>query len=147
MKPRSKSSVWTIAAALAAAVVLTGNSNANAGEDSISLQLNRAQPSTAGCRLSFVMRNNVATSVDGLKLEIVLFDKNGQVGQFFVLNAGALPSGKTKVRQFDIEQQKCSEVSRVLLNDVAACGGNSLDPATCLELIRPTTSTHIEFVK
>lgn len=119
----------------------------SAAEPAIQLELNNAQSVKDGCRVSFVMRNDLKQRIAELKLEIVLFDGAGSVSRFLLLNAGGLASGKTKVRQFDLAAQKCKDISRVLVNDVTACKGESLAPASCLDMIVPTTSTSIQLVK
>ncbi len=119
----------------------------SAEEPAIQLELNNAQVIKDGCRVSFVMRNDLTQRITELKLEIVLFDAGGSVSRFLLLNAGGLPSGKTKVRQFDLAAQKCEDISRVLVNDVQACKGGSLVPASCLDMIVPATSTSIKLVK
>ena len=130
---------------LMAAGLFSGVSQA--AEPSIQLELNNAQAVKDGCRVSFVMRNDLTQRITDLKLEIVLFDAGGSVSRFLLLNAGSLPLGKTKVRQFDLAAQKCKDTSRVLVNDVTACKGASLAPASCLDMIVPATSTSIKLVK
>lgn len=143
---RCRRSRFVFAACLLITTGLYSGTSA-AAEPAIQLELNNAQAVKDGCRVSFVMRNDLTQRITDLKLEIVLFDAGGSVSRFLLLNAGGLPSGKTKVRQFDLAAQKCKDISRVLVNDVTACKGGSLAPASCLDMIVPATSTSIKLVK
>ena len=133
--------------AFAAAAAFAPATAVTAAEPAIQLELNNAVPVKDGCRVSFVMRNDLTKRITELKLEIVLFDRKGSVSRFLVLNAGSLPAGKTKVRQFDLGNQKCDGISRVLLNDVTQCKGDSLSPAACLDMIVPATAASISLIK
>lgn len=112
----------------------------------IAIELNNAVPADNACRLSFVAVNGLAVRIDALALEIVVFDAAETVRQVITLSAGAMPSGKTVVRQFDLPNMDCGDISRILLNGFAACDGNGLDPVSCLDRVKPTSRTDIAFL-
>ena len=138
------------ATALAAFTLLaipSAVSSEEAGEKAtIDIQLNAAQPSDQGCRVSFVLRNRLQQPIEDLTFEVVLFDAGGAVREFLLLKAGSLPTGKTRVRQFDLKDHKCEGLSQVLLNDVKVCTGEGLTAAGCLNLLRPTSAAPIKLV-
>jgi|GEM_PF-453786 len=117
--------------------------NGDGGE--ITVELNRLEDVEKACRLSFVFTNTLPVAVEGLAIEAVLFDANGQVDRFLLLKARPLAPAKTRVQQFDVGQATCPEIGSVLLNDVTACAGDGLDAAACLDAVRPTSRADVPF--
>ena len=117
----------------------------NAG-NRIGLELNRLEKVGDGCRLSFVFRNGLSGTVEAMALELVLFDGEDRVAGLIAIDAGRLPAGKTRVRQFDFPATACSGIARVLVNDVAACQGGGLAPGRCLEAIEVSSRAGIDLV-
>lgn len=112
----------------------------------IGLELNRLEAAGDGCRLSFVFRNGMAGTIEAMALELVLFDDQDRVAGLIAIDAGRLPAGKMRVRQFDIAQTACSGIKRVLVNDVTACKGSGLASATCLDAVAVSSRAGIELV-
>jgi hypothetical protein len=110
---------------------------------SLSIELNSFAKSKAGCRVNFVMRNGMVSAVESLVLEIVLFNKEGGISRILALGAGALPVGKTRVKQFRLKN--CASLSRILVNDIIACKGEELTPKSCLKVLKTKNRTDIEF--
>ncbi|RUT78890.1 hypothetical protein EOD14_34625, partial [Mesorhizobium sp. M7A.T.Ca.US.000.02.1.1] len=79
----------------------------------LTLELNGAQPSDKGCRLTFVVNNNLGADLSKAAFEIALFNEAGVVDRLTVLDFKELPAGKTKVTRFDLAGTECSKVSRV----------------------------------
>ena len=126
--------------------VLASAPQASADDGSIDIQLNTAKASEQGCRVSFVLQNKLQHRIEELTFEIVLFDASGGVSEFLLLKAGSLPTGKMRVRQFDLKNHACSDISRVLVNDVKACQGEGLTTSACLDWIKPSSATSIKLV-
>jgi len=121
----------------AMAVTLAGLVDVRAQNDpGIAVELNRLMPSDDGCLVSFVMKNATPAAIDDLGLEVVLFDSEGRVERILLLSSGALPIGKTRVKQFNLENTNCGGLSQILINDVASCEGDGLDPEGCLAGLR-----------
>lgn len=109
---------------------------------SIHLELNGAEASPAGCRLTFLIRNDLGAALERAAFEIVLFNGAGLVERLAVLDFKELPPGKTKVRQFDIPGADCARIGRVLVNDAVACEGEGVEAGACLRgLVTETKST------
>jgi hypothetical protein len=130
---------------LAGLLLLAGAAPAIAGDKSLEIELNRLEAVDNGCRLSFVLTNNMDVSVDALSMEAVLFDPDGRVDRFLLLKARPLPSGRTRVQQFDVGDTSCGRIARVLLNDITACAGDGLTPPACLDAIQPTSRADVPF--
>ncbi|MER8773559.1 MULTISPECIES: hypothetical protein [unclassified Mesorhizobium] len=100
------------------------------------LELNGAQPSDKGCRLTFVVTNNLGAGLSKAAFEIALFNEAGVVDRL-------LPAGKTKVTRFDLAGTDCGKVSRVLINSATECAG--AEPNACMRGLKTQTRTGIAF--
>ncbi len=102
----------------------------------ISIEFNDLQPADAGCRAVFVLNNGLETALGKLALRVVAFDKEQKAKLFLTLDVGALPIGKTRILRFDLGTEiACDGIGRLVLDDVTACEGKSLDPAACLAAV------------
>lgn len=111
----------------------------------LSLELNGAQPSDKGCRLTFVVNNNLGADLSKAAFEIALFNGAGVVDRLTVLDFKELPAGKTKVTRFDLAGTECSKVSRVLINSATECAGTGIEPNACMRKLKTDTKTSIVF--
>jgi hypothetical protein len=109
------------------------------------LELNAAQPSDKGCRLTFVVTNNLGAELTKAAFEIALFNGAGVVDRLTVLDFNELPAGKTKVVRFDLSGTDCTKISRVLVNHATECTGVGIDPKACLSQLKPETKSTIVF--
>lgn len=116
-----------------------------APERSLVLELNGAQPSDKGCRLTFLVKNDLGPDLSEAGFEIALFDEQGVVTTLAVLAFQDLPAGKTKVTRFDLSGIDCTKLSRVLVNHATQCNGDGVEPATCMRGLKTATKTEIEF--
>ena len=112
---------------------------------SLVLELNGAQPSDKGCRLTFVVTNNLGAELTKAAFEIALFNDAGVVDRLTVLDFNELPAGKTKVARFDLAGTDCTKISRVLINHATECTGVGIEPKACLSHLKPETKSAIVF--
>lgn len=136
-------------AAAALLVGLAGIAFAQSPEESpptrLGVTLNTVATTEAGgCRLTFVVRNELDADIDKLVAEAVLFDAEGRVAVMTLFDFGSLPAARPRVRQFDMTGQSCEALGEVLINGIGTCEGEGLDPATCLDGLRLSTDTEIE---
>ena len=72
--------------------------------DPIRIELNAAAAGEADhCRLSFVIENKSETAMTSLKLDLVIFDRNGVIGRRLVTEMGPLHAAKTVVKTFALD--------------------------------------------
>lgn len=128
-----------------AAVVGPAYAEGTAPGQGLSLELNGAQASDKGCRLTFVVANNLGADLSKAAFEIALFNDAGVVDRLTVLDFKDLPAGKTKVTRFDLAGTDCAKLGRVLINSATECVGAGVEPATCLRSLKTTTKTGIAF--
>lgn len=117
------------------------------GDDpSLSLSLSALTPRDQGCRLAFVIRNQMHQEIDDLAVEIAIFRDGGALDRLMRLGFGVLLEGKTRVVQFDLDETPCEAIDHVLINDVARCDGGALEPIACLRAIDAKSSAdNVEF--
>ncbi|TPL36285.1 hypothetical protein [Mesorhizobium sp. B2-4-6] len=111
----------------------------------LNLELNAAQPSDKGCRLTFVVNNTLGADLSKAAFEIALFNEAGIVDRLTVLDFKDLPAGKTKVTRFDLAGADCGKLSRVLINSATQCAGTGVEPAACMRGLKTSTRTAIAF--
>ena len=128
-----------------ALAVLPARAQEAAKDAALILELNGAQPSDKGCRLTFVVTNNLGAELTKAAFEIALFNDAGVVDRLTVLDFNELPEGKTKVARFDLPGTDCAKISRVLVNHATECAGAGIDPKACLSRLKPETKSTIVF--
>ncbi|WP_424812951.1 Tat pathway signal protein [Roseococcus sp. YIM B11640] len=90
------------------------------------IELNRLEPRDNACRVWMVLNNSGGEALDPLRLDLVLFGKDGVVSRRLAVDA-PVPANRTVVRLFDVAGQSCDGLGSVLLNDVLACGSQEAD--------------------
>lgn len=111
----------------------------------LSLELNAAQPSDKGCRLTFVVNNGLGADLSKAAFEIALFNETGVVDRLTVLDFKELPAGKTRVTRFDLAGTECGKITRVLVNSATECAGNGVEPAACMRSLKTASKAGIDF--
>lgn len=109
------------------------------------LELNAAQPSDKGCRLTFVVNNALGAPLDRAAFELALFNAEGVVDRLTVLDFRDMPAGKTKVSRFDLAGADCSKITRILINHATECVGAGIDPSACVKQLRTENRTKVTF--
>ncbi len=140
---RKPAALLIAAAAFAAA---TGSAAAQeTAKPALTLELNGAQPSQKGCRLTFVVSNGLGADLSKAAFEIALFNEAGVVDTLTVLDFQELPVGKTKVSRFDLPGLDCAKITRVLVNRATECAGEGVEPSACLRQLAPASKARIVF--
>lgn len=111
----------------------------------LSLELNAAQPSDKGCRLTFVVNNGLGADLSKAAFEIALFNDAGVVDRLTVLDFRELPAGKTRVTRFDLSGTDCGKIGRVLVNSATECAGNGVEPTACMRSLKTASKAGIAF--
>lgn len=130
---------------LCAALLLTSPVVAQEAKPSLLLEPNGAQPSDKGCRLTFVVVNNLGSALSRAAFEVALFNDQGVVDRLTVLDFKELPAGKTKVTRFELAGTDCAKVSRVLVNSATECQGQGIEPTACMRQLITASKANITF--
>lgn len=116
-----------------------------ASATNLSLELNALQPSERGCRVTFLVSNELGKELSQVAFELALFTKAGMISRLTVVDFKDLPVGKTKVRQYDLPKLDCNDVGRVLVNNTTQCVGNGVEADACIRLLKTKTATEVTF--
>ncbi|MBO1075325.1 Tat pathway signal protein [Roseomonas marmotae] len=111
---------------------------------SLGIELNRLEPQGENCRVWMVARNPTSEAINPLRLDLLMFGKDGVIARRLALDIGPLPENKTQARIFDLVGLGCDSIGSVLLNDVLACGPTPEGRADCLP--RLTLSSRVNGV-
>lgn len=110
------------------------------------LELNSAAETEDGsCRLTYVAANRTGNALDRTAYEVAVFDAQGAVTRLLVLEFGALIEGKTKILQFDLGGTPCGSISRIVVNDAAACTVGGAEVPVCMNALTASSRTAIQF--
>ena len=131
------------------ALVLTGTSAfAQDATPGISLELNRATPSSeGGCQLVFFGQNGLDQDFEEVTWRLAVFGGDGVFRNLLGLPLGELSAGKRRVVQYNLPTA-CTDLSEIIVNDVASCslaGDSGSDSDACLTQLTVTTRTDIAF--
>lgn len=102
--------------------LLPGPAAAQSG-GTIEIELNGARDEGGTCRLTYVATNASPLGLETMSYEVAVFDTDGLMQRLLLLDFGRLASGKTRVMQFDLADQPCAGISRILVNDAVECNG------------------------
>lgn len=116
-----------------------------ASANSLSLELNALQPSERGCRVTFLVSNELGKELSQVAFELALFTKAGMISRLTVVDFKELPVGKTKVRQYDLPKLDCNDVGRVLVNNTTQCVGDGVEADACIRQLKTKTATEVTF--
>lgn len=117
--------------ALVLATALSVGTAVLAETGNIELELNTAADTNGGCRLTYVATNSSSTALEKISYEVAVYDVDGIVQRLLVLEFGWLPSGKTRVVQFDLPDQACASISRILVNGPVECASKDGEQTIC----------------
>lgn len=120
---------------------------ARAAEGDITLELNKLEGLDAACRAYILLTNKTKAAFSSLKLDLVMFDKDGIVARRVAVEAAPIVAGKTSLKVFDIQGLKCDGIGRVLLNGVMSCSGDGGPRADCIGLIAASSRAGVPLIK
>ena len=132
----------------AQAVVAQETPDTTISDPVITLELNNASNTgNSGCQMTFVVTNHGEKGLAEVAYQVGVFDAKGIVRRILVLEFGSLIGGKTKIALFNLADQPCSDISRIIVNDVAQCtlAENSKPADFCLSGLLTRSRSDIEF--
>lgn len=138
----------SLAAAALASLLALSPAAAQDQSPRFALELNAAaETETGSCLLTYVAANQSDIALSATSYDVAVFDAEGVVNRLLVLEFGALIAGKTKILQFELAQTPCTAISRLLINDVAACtrADDGSETDLCLAGLTASSRTAIQF--
>ena len=135
----------TVALAATALPLLAFGGGVQAQDKPLAIELNKTSDAGPGCRLTFVATNGTGVALDKASYEIAVFDARKQVAKLLIFEFGRLPSGKTRVVEFEFADLGCKDISRVLVNTSPECVSGGQDTQICLDNLRTGSLSEIQF--
>ena len=134
---------------LGAALIAIGLSGpAPAAEMALDIELNKAEDGDGNCVVSLVVRNDMGQSLDRFSMDLYVFDLASVIARQVLLDLAPLRDDKTTVVHFNLIARPCAEVSRILVNDIPSCRGESSgETLDCLAALKVASRAKIEMVK
>lgn len=139
-----------LALAMLGAVAL--GTPAQAEDETIYLELNKASPNASGdgCILTFLMRNGLEQRVTDLVVQLAILDRDGiHVSNVSVPGLTVEPN-RRRIQQFTLGRA-CGEISEFFVNDITSCSlGDSTSEAgeadgTCVSALSVASRAEILF--
>jgi hypothetical protein len=116
-------------------------------DNTISLELNKLEPSDKGCRAYVVVSNPSGTNYDALKLDLVMFQTDGIIGRRFAVDLAPLRPSKRTVKLFELDGTSCDSIGSFLVNDVMECRSDAGPIGDCLARMKVNSLTKVELSK
>lgn len=99
----------------------------------VNVELNRLDAREGVCGVQMVVTNSSTTAFSGFALDLVVFDKKGQIARRTVLDVAPVRASKTTVYSFSLKDLQCDAVGSILLNDVVDCAQDAGPVANCVD--------------
>lgn len=147
MKPNALlQSIFIGVVSLGISTLATAEETANAVSRSLSIDVNRAQTTQSGCLISLFIQNGLHQDVEKLVLETVLMTSSGQVDRLTLFDLGRLPSGRPRVRQFELAGTDCENLGMLIVNGVTQCSAGNLTTSDCEDALELSSKSTLEVV-
>lgn len=142
---RCLAAVAIVAGAAQAQEATPAASTTDEAGQALSIELNKSTDAGAGCRLTFVAKNDTGAALEKASYEIAVFDSKNQVARLLIFEFGALAMGKTLVREFEYPDLTCANISRILVNTSPECVSGGQASAVCLGSLKTSSLSSIQF--
>jgi hypothetical protein len=107
---------------------------------SFNVELNKVAELEGGaCRLTYVVENGTETDLQSTTYEMAIFNAAGSVSNMLLMEFGGIAAGKTRVIQFDVANQSCADVSRILVNNQVDCATADGTSTMCVDRLATKT--------
>lgn len=125
----------------------SGSAEETAEAGTVRVELNKLEPEQESCRIYLLLHNGTDTPFHKLEFDVVVFDPDGIVARRLALETAPLPSGKTRIKVFDLTELNCDAVGRFLLNSVLSCAGPDGQREGCMDAVRVSSKARAPLIK
>lgn len=135
------SGICTAALAIAA-------SQAVAQNGALTVELNKFEKAEAGgCQAYFLFRNGSGKSFEGFEMSLAILDTGGIIDRLLSIDAAPLPIERTTLKLFAIPDIACTDISEIVLHDMASCRPQNEEETDCFDFIELRSKTNAALVK
>jgi hypothetical protein len=118
-----------------------------AGDNAVTLELNKLETSEKGCRAYVVVSNLSSTTYDAYKLDLVMFQSDGIIGRRFALDLAPLKPSKRTVKLFELDNTSCDKIGSFLVNEVLECKAEAGPVTDCLARLKVSSLNKVTISK
>jgi len=137
----------TLVSGIAPALAQPAPAAPGTSDAAVKIELNKLEDQPSSCRAYLVVNNTSEKAYEALKLDLVLFQKDGIIGRRFALDLAPLRAKKLSVKLFDLDSLKCADLGSFLINDVLDCKVGGTEETGCLDRLAVSSRTKIDLTK
>jgi hypothetical protein len=135
---------WFASVAL---LMMFAGAAAGAKVGELRVELNKLEDQEGACRAYLVAENGIGADIAVLKIDFVLFDKDGIIAKRLAVNIAPLRLGKTALKAFDVEGLTCGDTGHILINDVIDCRVEEEQRDDCVTFLIPASRSNVKLIK
>jgi hypothetical protein len=136
-----------IIAAIAAGLLMAGQSAAKAATDQVGIELNKLSNEEAGCQAYFVFDNQGEAEYEKLKIDLVVFNSEDVFERRFAMSIAPLEGKKRTLRMFELKKIACDKIGSFLINGVLECQQGKNNKTDCVQRLVPSSRVDVELSK
>ncbi|WP_390915600.1 hypothetical protein [Pseudosulfitobacter sp. SM2401] len=145
MKNFAKAAIY-VAASLGLFVTNLHAQTAQSGK--LTVELNKFEENeTVGCRAFFLFRNQTELTLEGFEMSLAILNTEGIIDRLLSIDAAPISAARTTLKLFEIPEIACSEISEILLHELASCKPQNADEMDCFPLLDLISRTPAQLVK
>lgn len=123
-------------------------SQAVAQDGALTVELNKFEEAEAGgCQAYFLFRNGSGKSFEGFEMSLAILDTGGIIDRLLSIDAAPLPIERTTLKLFAIPDIACTDISEIVLHDMASCRPQNEEETDCFDFIELRSKTDAALVK
>ena len=130
------------------AALWSGPASAQDGAGKLTVELNKFEEGDGGgCRAFFLFRNRTDMTLEGFEMSLAILNTNGVIDRLLTIDAAPLPAARTTLKLFEIPETGCSDISEILLHELASCRPQNADEIDCFPVMELVSRTPAGLVK
>jgi hypothetical protein len=134
--------------AVVAALTVFVAAAAPAVEGRLTVELNKFEDAGEGrCQAFFLFRNYTELTFEEFEMSLAVLNARGVIDRLLTVDAAPLPAGRTTLKLFEIPDMTCTDISEILLHEIAACRPQNAEPMDCFTVIDLDSRTGAALVK
>lgn len=111
------------------------------------IELNKLEDTQEGCRSVFVFDNGTGHELNRFRIDLILFDQQGVYDKQILLDMAPLYEDKKVLASFLLDEEPCTAIGSILVNDVPLCENGAGTELDCVPLLRVWSRTYVPLEK
>ena len=125
-----------------------GLAQSSGADGTLTVELNKFEDNEAGgCRAFFLFRNRTDNTFEGFEMSLAILDGSGVIDRLLTIDAAPIKAARTTLKLFEIPELACSDISEILLHELASCRPQNADEIDCFPILNLNSRTAASLVK